>query len=70
MRSDAGLILGVRLALGSGALGGRAEGRGALWGAQVVHQREPILPTEVNELDLSDAAVKVHTCEGQGTGKT
>lgn len=26
-----------------------------------MHQREPILPTEVNELDLSDAAVKVHT---------
>lgn len=61
MRSDAGLILRVGLALGSGALGGRAEGRGALWGAQVVHQREPILPTEVNEFDLSDAAVKVHT---------
>lgn len=59
--SDAGFVLRVRLALGSRALGGRAAGRGALWGAQVVHQREAILPTEVNELDLSDAAVKVDT---------
>lgn len=32
-----------------------------------MHQREPVFPTEVNELDLSDAAVKVHTCEGEGT---
>lgn len=65
-RSDTGFVLGVGLALGSGALGGRAAGRGALWGAQVVHQREAILPTEVNELDLSDAAVKVDTCKGRG----
>lgn len=26
-----------------------------------MHQREPILPTEVNKLDLSDAAVEVDT---------
>lgn len=31
-----------------------------------MHQREAILPTEVNELDLSDAAVKVDTCKGRG----
>lgn len=59
--SNAGFVLGVRLTLGSGALGGRAAGRGALWGAQVVHQRDAVLPTEVNKLDLSDTAVKVDT---------
>lgn len=31
-----------------------------------MHQREAILPTEVNKLDLSDAAVKVDTCKGRG----
>lgn len=65
-RSDTGFVLRVRLALGCRALGGRAAGRGALWGAQVVHQRDAILPAEVNELDLSDAAVKVDTCKGRG----
>lgn len=64
--SDAGFVLRVRLTLGSGALGGRAAGRGALWGAQVVHEREAILPTEVNKLDLPDAAVEVDTCQGRG----
>lgn len=31
-----------------------------------MHQRDAILPAEVNELDLSDAAVKVDTCKGRG----
>ena len=31
-----------------------------------MHQREAVLPTEVNELDLSDAAVEVDTCKGRG----
>ena len=53
----------------AGALGGRAAGRGALWGAQVVHQRDAVLPTEVNKLDLSDTAVKVDTCKGRGHSK-
>lgn len=65
-RRHAGFVLRVRLALGSGALGGRAAGRGALRGAQVVHQRDAVLATEVNKLDLPDAAVKVDTWKGRG----
>ena len=50
------LLLGLRVALRVGA-----AGRGALGGAQVVHQGQPVLPTEVNEFDVAHTRIKVHT---------
>lgn len=41
-----------------------AAGRGAFWGAQVVHERQPVLPTEIHKPDVAHARVEVHTCRG------
>lgn len=51
--------------MGSGALRGGAAGGRAFWGAQIVHQRQAVLPTEVNKFDLSDTAVEVDTWKGK-----
>lgn len=40
-------------------MGGRAAGGGALWRAQIVHEGETVLPTEVHKLNLSDTTVKI-----------
>lgn len=47
---DAVLLLRLCVALRVGA-----AGRSALRGAQVVHEGQPVLSTEVNEFDLSHA---------------
>lgn len=57
--SDTGFIFWVRLTLGGGAVWGGAAWGGTFWGTQVVHQWEPVLPTEVHKLNLSDTAVEV-----------
>lgn len=48
------LILGLGVALRVGA-----AGRGALRGAQVVHEGQPILPTEVHKFDLAHTRIEV-----------
>lgn len=50
----AALVFRLCVALGVGAAGG-----GALWRAQVVHEGQPVLPTEVHKLNLAHAWVKV-----------
>ncbi len=42
------------------------QGRGAFWGAQVVHQGQAILPTEIHKLDVTNAWVEVNTWEWGG----
>jgi len=60
----AALVLRLGVALGVGA-----AGRGALWGAQVVHEGQPVLPTEVHKLDLAHPRIKVDAWVKQrGTG--
>lgn len=49
------LVLGVGVALGVGA-----AGRGALGGAQVVHEGQTVLAAEVHKLDVAHAGVKIH----------
>lgn len=56
----AALILGLGVALRVGA-----ARRGALWGAQVVHERQPILSTEVHKFDLANTRIEVHACGGE-----
>lgn len=60
VRRNAVLVLGVRVALRVGA-----ARRRALRGAQVVHERQPVLPAEVHELDLAHARVEVDACREQ-----
>lgn len=50
VRRNAVLVLRVGVALRVGA-----ARRRALWGAQVVHERQPVLPAKVHELDLAHA---------------
>lgn len=50
VRRNAVLVLRVGVALRVGA-----AGRRALRGAQVVHERQPVLPAEVHKLDLAHA---------------
>lgn len=52
------LRLGVALRVG-------AARRGALRGAQVVHERQPILSTEVHKFDLANTRIKVDSCGGE-----
>lgn len=61
VRRNAVLVLGVRVALRVGA-----ARRRALRGAQVVHERQPVLPAEVYELDLAHARVEVDACREKG----
>lgn len=60
VRRNAVLVLGVCVALRVGA-----ARRRALRGAQVVHERQPVLPAEVHELDLAHARVEVDACREQ-----
>lgn len=53
----AALVLRLRVALWVGA-----AGWGALRGAQVVHERQSIFPTEVHKFNVADAWVKVDAC--------
>lgn len=64
VRRHAVLLLRLGVALRVGAAGG-----GALRGAQVVHERQSVLPTEVHELNVADARVKVDACWGKGKQK-
>lgn len=50
------LVLRLGVALRVGAAGGAALG-----GAQVVHEGQPVLPTEVDKFDVAHARVEVHT---------
>lgn len=53
------------------ALWVRAAGRGALWGAQVVHEGQPVLPAEVHKFDLAHTWVKVDAWrKSRATGRT
>lgn len=55
VNGHAAVILRVCIALGVGA-----AGRGALWGAQVVHEGQPVLSTEVHKFNLAHTWIKVH----------
>lgn len=57
VRRHAALVLRLCVALWVGA-----AGWGALRGAQVVHERQSIFPTEVHKFDVADAWVKVDAC--------
>lgn len=50
----AALVLRLGIALGVGT-----AGRGTLWRAQVVHEGQPVLPTEVHKFDLAHTWIKV-----------
>lgn len=65
VRGHAALILWLCVALRVGA-----AGWGALWGAQVVHERQPILPAEVHEFNVADAWVKVDACWDENKTKS
>lgn len=59
----AALVLRLGVALRVGAAGG-----GALWGAQVVHEGQPVLPAEVHKFDLAHTGIKVHAWMEQSDG--